>query len=205
MRLQCISGRVAHTFSYDAEGRLSSTTPNGGGLWCYTYDANGQRVRKAQVTQGTCAAPTQSTFVDYLYDLAGHQIAEVNSSGVWTRAEIYAGGRHLATYAGGASGVTYFNHADWLGTERVRTDKTGVSCETITSLPFGDAQTTSGACGDPSPMHFTGKERDSESGLDNFGARYDSSNLGRFMSPDAFYKDSHVGDPQSWNEYAYAK
>lgn len=52
---------------------------------------------------------------------------------------------------------------------------------------------------------FTGKERDSESGLDNFGKRYDSSSMGRFMTPDAFYKDSHVGDPQSWNEYAYAR
>jgi RHS repeat-associated protein len=31
---------------------------------------------------------------------------------------------------------------------------------------------------------FTGKERDSESNLDNFEARYDSSSIGRFMSPD---------------------
>ena len=31
---------------------------------------------------------------------------------------------------------------------------------------------------------FTGKERDSESGLDNFGAGYNSSSLGRFMSPE---------------------
>src|SRR5262249_39033850 len=30
----------------------------------------------------------------------------------------------------------------------------------------------------------TGKERDAESGLDNFGARYYSSYVGRFMSPD---------------------
>ena len=52
---------------------------------------------------------------------------------------------------------------------------------------------------------FTGKERDSESGLDNFGARYFGNSMGRFMSPDVFYKDSHVGDPQSWNEYAYAR
>jgi RHS repeat-associated protein len=52
---------------------------------------------------------------------------------------------------------------------------------------------------------FTGKERDSETGLDYFGARYFGSNMGRFMSPDAFYKDSHVADPQSWNEYAYAR
>jgi len=32
--------------------------------------------------------------------------------------------------------------------------------------------------------HFTGKERDSESGNDYFGARYYSSAMGRFMSPD---------------------
>jgi len=55
---------------------------------------------------------------------------------------------------------------------------------------------------------FTGKERDSESGLDNFGARYDSSSMGRFMSPDPV---SFVGlpidarDPQSWNAYSYVR
>ena len=32
---------------------------------------------------------------------------------------------------------------------------------------------------------LTGKERDSESGLDNFGKRYNASTMGRFMSPDA--------------------
>jgi len=31
---------------------------------------------------------------------------------------------------------------------------------------------------------FTGKEHDTESNLDNFLARYDASNFGRFMSPD---------------------
>jgi len=61
---------------------------------------------------------------------------------------------------------------------------------------------------DPSPMHFTSKERDSESGLDNFGARYDSSSMGRFMSPDP---DNLSGilhmddDPQSWNGYSYVR
>jgi hypothetical protein len=34
----------------------------------------------------------------------------------------------------------------------------------------------------PSLPKFTGKERDFESGLDNFGARFDSSSLGRFMN-----------------------
>ena len=53
---------------------------------------------------------------------------------------------------------------------------------------------------------FTGKERDSESGLDNFGARYYSSNMGRFMSPDWASKPeavpySSLSDPQTLNLY----
>jgi RHS repeat-associated protein len=54
---------------------------------------------------------------------------------------------------------------------------------------------------------FTGKERDSESGLDNFNDRYDSSSLGRFMSPDwSDYPEpvpyAQLVSPQSLNLYA---
>ena len=52
--------------------------------------------------------------VDFLYDTAGHEIAQVSSTGTWTRGEIYAGGRHLATFNNGTS---YFIHSDWLGAE----------------------------------------------------------------------------------------
>jgi RHS repeat-associated protein len=59
---------------------------------------------------------------------------------------------------------------------------------------------------------FTGKERDTETGLDYFGARYYGSNMGRMMSPDPFIpfnlkKDkfqSWISNPQHWNKYAYA-
>ena len=53
---------------------------------------------------------------------------------------------------------------------------------------------------------FTGKERDAESGLDNFGARYYASTMGRFMSPDPSglaYADPT--DPQSLNLYSCAQ
>jgi len=52
---------------------------------------------------------------------------------------------------------------------------------------------------------FTGKERDAETGLDYFGARYMSSAQGRFTSPDAPFADQHPEDPQSWNLYAYGR
>ncbi len=52
---------------------------------------------------------------------------------------------------------------------------------------------------------YTGKERDTESGLDYFGARYYASTMGRFMSPDpsglAFADPTN---PQSLNLYSYA-
>ena len=53
---------------------------------------------------------------------------------------------------------------------------------------------------------FTGKERDAESGLDYFGARYYGSALGRFSSPDPlFFQKEMLEDPQRWNLYAYVR
>jgi len=55
-------------------------------------------------------------------------------------------------------------------------------------------------------MHLTGKERDSESGLDNFGARFNSSQYGRFMGPDPLYIEMHrLVDPQQLNLYSYVR
>jgi RHS repeat-associated protein len=51
---------------------------------------------------------------------------------------------------------------------------------------------------------YTGKERDTESGLDYFGARYYASSMGRFMSPDpGKINPKHLMNPQKWNKYAY--
>ncbi|MBI3658033.1 MAG: hypothetical protein HY232_16650, partial [Acidobacteria bacterium] len=68
-------------------------------------------------------------------------------------------------------------------------------------FPYGEDTT-------PTPnnrLKFTGRLRDHESGLDYFGARYYGSALGRFVSPDAVRNDSHPGNPQSWNRYAYGR
>ena len=107
-----INDGLGHTFTYDAENRIVGVN---GGSAAYVYDAEGRRAQK------TVAGAT----VDYLYDLSGHQVAEVGSSGTWNRGEIYAGGRHLATYSGGTTGTTYFIHGDYLGTERMRSNLAG--------------------------------------------------------------------------------
>ena len=50
---------------------------------------------------------------------------------------------------------------------------------------------------------ISGKERDNESGLDYFGARYFSGPQGRFTSADPLLKTIRPGNPQSLNRYAY--
>ncbi len=55
-------------------------------------------------------------------------------------------------------------------------------------------------------LEFTGKERDAETGLDYFGARYMSSAQGRFTTPDSIHIMSQkLFDPQQWNMYSYVR
>ena len=72
--------------------------------------------------------------------------------------------------------------------------------------PFGWERPVASSSGNT--YKFTGKERDSETGLDNFGARYfgGGNSLGRFMTPDPLYLEMHrLADPQQLNLYAYTR
>ncbi len=58
-------------------------------------------------------------------------------------------------------------------------------------------------CDEDRRSRSTGKERDAETGLDYFLARYHSGAQGRFTSADP--KSGWPSDPQSWNMYAYGR
>ena len=91
--------------------------------------------------------------------------------------------------------------ADHLGTSRIVASSAGAILDESDFYPFGGERVISTSSGNT--YKFTGKERDSESGLDNFGARYDSSATGRFMSVDPSNKSINKLNPQSWNRYTY--
>lgn len=100
--------------------------------------------------------------------------------------------------------TTYY-HADQLGTSRLLTTTGGWPVWQGTFMPFGEEFNPEY---NTNHYKFTGKERDAESNLDNFGARYNSSSLGRFMTADwsavpvpVPYAD--LGNPQSLNLYSY--
>ena len=194
------------SFSYDAENRvITATEPNTGAI-SYVYDGEGKRVQK---TVGT-------SLTTYVYDAFGSLAAE------------------YATQSN-TNGLLYLT-ADALGSTRLATNSTGAAQECYDYFPFGeDIQQSIGGRGSCYPtgvypgnpdiesMKFTGKERDAETGMDFFLARYYSSSQGRFTSPDEFkggFLDAFTGqaefqpgplpyadlsDPQTLNKYTYVR
>lgn len=192
-------------FAYDAAGNLLQT-----GTTALTWDA------ESRLSAAGGAA--------YLYDAGGNR---VESTGVGITHTVYFNGRPMARYANGQwtdliygpqgliaevagqeSAEPQYRLADHLGTLVGNLAKNNVGQPVLTNLmdytPFG--QVFSGNT--PDPFFFTGKERDAESGLDYFGARYYASGVGRWMSPDWVEKPEAVpyadlANPQSLNLYQY--
>jgi len=96
---------------------------------------------------------------------------------------------------------TSFYHLDTLGSVRAVTNAVGDVTRRDDYHAFGEAGTP--PVGDP--IRFTGKERDAETDLDYFGARYYRNLTGRFTTVDPIvdFKQSPQ-NPQRWNRYSYA-
>jgi RHS repeat-associated protein len=212
-------------YLYDGEGRIcavaSTPVPGMTAMTGYLYDADGTRVAKGHITAWSCDPSVNGfqTTNDYILGPGGEQVTEMGVDATagssattlaWQHTNVYAPGLGssalIATYDNDGLHF-YFN--DPLGTRRAQTDYAGVIEQTCQSLPFGDGLSCSGGnLSAPTEHHFTGKERDTESGNDYFGARYYASSMGRFMSPDWSAKVepvpySKLDNPQTLNLYAY--
>jgi len=209
-----VSSDGSYAYLYDAEGRICAVEniKFGNSMIGYLYDAEGTRVSKGSITTMSCD-PQVSGFTptsDYIVGPSNEQLTELDldpNQGVMVvqHNNVWAAGTLLATYD--ADG-THFYLNDPVGTRRAQTDSQGVLEQNCQSLPYGNGETCA-----PTPTEhlFTGKERDTESGLDYFGARYYASSMGRWMSPD--YDDdndeiepvpyANPENPQTLNLYSY--
>lgn len=104
---------------------------------------------------------------------------------------------------------------DQLGTPRMVFDQSGSLATTKRHdyAPFGEellngarATTVGYASGDQIRQKFTQKERDNETGLDYFEARYYANTQGRFSSADPITVTyARMNDPQGLNLYSYTR
>jgi RHS repeat-associated protein len=192
--LMTIPGTGGATYVFNTENQMTSTSNSS---TQYIYDGDGNRVEKSgskiywyggsEVLDETdiTGSVTNSSFNEYIF-FGGERIARRDSS----------------------NNVFYYL-VDQLGSSRVIVQGGQTAfCYDADFEPFGGEHVYTNTCAQN--YKFTGKERDSESNLDNFGARYYASTTGRFMTPDWALKPVTVpyasfGDPQTLNLYTYVQ
>jgi RHS repeat-associated protein len=162
-----IRGGQSETLAYDSENRMTSFV-SGSSTTSYVYDGDGRRVKKT-------VGGVTTVFV---YNASSQLIAE------------------YATEQPQGEGGTRYLTSDHLGSTRLVTDSSGNVKARYDYLPFGE-ELNAGVGGrttamgydaaDSTRQRFTSKERDTESGLDYFGARYYGSVQGRFTSTDPIF------------------
>jgi len=190
-------------FGYDAAGNLTSD-----GLQTFTYDATGQQTYASAtgLTQnydgdGLRVKKTESGVTNYYLRssvLGGQVVAEMNSSGTWTRGYVYQGGSLLAVQQ---SNAVYWMHEDPVTKSKRVTDSSGAVVSTIELDPWGGdtARSNNSAF---QPRKYTSYERDANGGDEAMFRRYNRSNS-RFDQPDPYDGSYDLADPQSFNRYAY--
>ncbi|MGH9681280.1 MAG: RHS repeat-associated core domain-containing protein [Candidatus Acidiferrales bacterium] len=208
---------TTYTYTYDAENRIISASGMPNGPYCYTYDGDGLRVKKAHANGGSC---TGTVNVDMLYwrNIAGNTIAETDGTGsttnpAYTEYVFFAGRRIAQSNPNATPASVHYYFVDHLGSTRTVTDATGTPCFEVDYLPYGIENTPANFSDSCSTNYrFTGYEEDAETSLTNGNqtqgfyyvfARYYNSRLARFMSGDPL--DGDLTDPQTLNKYAYVR
>ncbi len=100
--------------------------------------------------------------------------------------------------------IRYY-HQDHLGSSSVVSDDNGKVVEQISHYAFGHTHNQYGSSGFDESYLYSQKERDEESGLYYFEARYFFTNGARFCKPDPrpFLLNKDLAIPQMLNSYAY--
>jgi RHS repeat-associated protein len=175
-----VLGDGSLSYTWDGESRMKTA-----GSTTYVYDGDGKRVER-----GTSKL--------YWYGLSSDPLAESDGAGSITNEFIFFNSKRIARRDN--LGNVFYYLGDHLGTSRVIVQAGQTTpCYDADYYPFGGENVFVNTC--PQNYKFTGKERDAESGLDNFGARYNSSQFGRFTSPDP--GPWLLANPQNLNAYTH--
>lgn len=205
------------TYTWDEEGRLLTSTRQDSALVTrYTYDADGQRVRKQTPTMLGDPAKDAADATVYPNEFYAARFARTAqdtcaSPPCWEQVvsrskQIYVDGQRLAVVAqvvdpSGAGGdesklgflasVSHYLHSDSVGSTTLQTDQDGKRAQEIDYLPFGEVLVDNSAPEDtglPQTYRFDAKELDHETDLQYFGARYYDPRIGRWLSADPLYR-----------------
>ena len=189
-------------FGYDASGNAV-----GDGTYTYAWNAESQLKSAAGVNylyDGAGRRLSKSNGKLYWYGAGDEILAESNASGTMTAEYIFFGGRRVSMLPAGSTAQYYVE--DFLGSSRVVTNNAGSVCYDADLTPFGGERAYTNSCTQNS-YKFEGKERDTETGNDDFGARSYSNRFGRWLSTDwsavpVAVPYANLTNPQTLNLYS---
>jgi RHS repeat-associated protein len=184
-----------HTYTWDADGHPITIDAGQSDAVSVTYDAFGRMVEQKR----------GSTYTQITYSPTGQKLALMSGTTL-QKAMVPLSGKALAVYD--SNGISYFAHADMLGSIRLATTPTTRAMYFDTAYaPFGETYATSGTL-DPAytgQMNDTSHRQDTTGGLYDFPVR-EYSTQGRWPNPDPLGKSATcMKDPQSQNRYAYVR
>ena len=191
------------TLNWDHKDRLTGLI-NGAKTAVYAYDYSDTRKKKVVMDSGD-GATSEVLYVD--------KFSEVRKNGKLTK-YVYAGSSRVARSDVVSPRLDFevssFYLHDHLGSTSLSVSDEAVVREQMVNYPFGRQRMghTGAGFGYAADYEFTGKERDGESGLQYFEARYYDAVVGKFVSVDPLLIASENGDsplnPQLFSLYSYA-
>lgn len=194
---------LVKTFAWDAFNRLTRFTSKLGGnpveTTHYIYDAENRRVKKdGDETDSFYAYREHDSIYEIKRAADGSVLKDIN----------YVLGEEVDTTYGfidNLNGTKYFFLKDQFNSVGAIVDANGNAVEYYTYGPYGQISMTGGDGGFQTiseidnSIFFQSRERDFESGLYYYRARYFAPNLGRFISVDPILFD------KSMNQYTFVE
>ena len=179
--------RYTYTQQWDVDNRLIAVTNTVTlSVTRFYYDGDGQRVKKVESKGGTTITTAY----------VGAHFEKNVTAGV-TTTYYYASSTRVAMRQG--SSVYYLN-GDHLGSASLTTDYQGNKLGDLRYMPYGETRYVWGST--PTDRRFTGQREEAALGsLYDYGARFYSPYLNRFISPDTIVPSP--GNPQALNRYTY--
>jgi RHS repeat-associated protein len=179
----------SNAYAWDAENRLKSAAGTS-----YTFDGDGMRVMKGTNDLYWFSAATGQ------HPLFGR----TTSGGTYTDEFVHFNGAQVG-YRDDATGNVYHYINDHIGSARVMTDSSGVTRFESDYYPHGGQRVITNT--EDSLLKFQGRQRDTETGLDNARRMY-SSNIARWLPTRTTIPKASDGkrvpQPASLNAYAPA-
>jgi len=174
-----------YAYTWDAESQLKTA----GGV-TYSYDGDGRRAAKVGIKL-------------YWYGSGGEVLAETDASGNTQNEYVFFGKDRIAVLPSGGNPLYYAE--DFLGSSRVLVQSNGTLCYDADFTPYGGERAYTATCSQN--YKFQGKERDTETQNDDFGAREYTWRFGRWLSSDwsatpVAVPYANLSNPQTLNLYA---